>query len=54
TWNVGAGVGQYADASAVAVGANYRVSEHVAFKVGVTATPTTQNYGAFAGVSIGN
>ncbi|HAV1531547.1 TPA: hypothetical protein JG872_000357 [Enterobacter hormaechei subsp. xiangfangensis] len=54
TWNVGAGVGQYSDASAVAVGANYRVSEHVALKLGVTATPTTQDYGAFAGVSIGN
>lgn len=54
TWNIGAGVGQFGDASAVAVGGNYRVSENVSFKLGVTATPTTQNYGAFAGVSIGN
>lgn len=54
TWNVGAGVGQFGNAQAVAVGANYRVSESVAFKVGRTASPTTQDFGVFAGVSIGN
>lgn len=54
TWNVGAGVGQFGEGQAVAVGANYRVSQNVALKIGATATPTTQDYGAFAGVSIGN
>lgn len=54
SWNFGAGVGSFGDAQAVAVGGNYKVSEHVAFKVGATASPTTQNYGAFAGVAIGN
>lgn len=54
TWNIGAGVGEWSGAAAVAVGGNYRVSEHVAFKVGATASPTTQDYGAFAGISIGN
>lgn len=54
TWNIGAGVGQFGNAQAVAVGGSYRVTENVAFKVGGTASPTTQDFGVFAGVSIGN
>ncbi|MDK9585885.1 YadA C-terminal domain-containing protein [Lelliottia wanjuensis] len=53
TWNVGAGAGSFGDAQAVAVGGNYRVSEHIAFKAGATASPTTQDYGAFVGVAFG-
>lgn len=53
TWNLGAGVGSFGDAQSVAVGGNYRVTEHVALKMGATASPSTQDFGGFAGVAIG-
>jgi hypothetical protein len=54
SWNFGAGVGEFGNAQAVAVGGNYRVTENVALKIGGTASPTSQDFGLFAGVSVGN
>jgi autotransporter adhesin len=47
---VGVGVGNYVSASAIAIGAQARISENVVFKV--SASSSTGNYATGAGLGI--